>query len=109
MVIRFAFGSTMCDSEPIHDWRDKAGHEVDFVSQRRCRPPMAIECKWSAGDLSIENLRAFRHQYPDGDNVMVTQDADRPVTRTLGRIRVTIEPLAGLIQHLQGKRGEPGH
>lgn len=96
-------------SEPIHYWRDKAGHEVDFVLQRRGRPPMAIECKWSAGDLSIENLRAFRHQYPDGDNVMVTQDADRPVTRTVGRIRVTIEPLEGLIQHLQGKRGKPAH
>jgi hypothetical protein len=95
--------------EPIHYWRDKAGHEVDFVLKRRGRPPLAIECKWSAAELSIENLRAFRHRYPDGDNVVVAQDADRPVVHTLGGIRMTVEPLARLIQHLRGKRGRPAH
>jgi predicted AAA+ superfamily ATPase len=93
--------------EPIHYWRDKSEHEVDFVLKRRGRPPLAIECKWSAAELSIENLRAFRHRYPDGDNVVVAQDADRPVSRTLGGIRVTVEPLAQLIQRLRGKPGRP--
>ncbi len=91
--------------EPLHYWRDKAGHEVDFVLKRRGQPPLAIECKWSASELSIENLRAFRHRYPDGDNVVVAQDAGRPVPHTLGGIRVTVEPLAQLIQRLRGKPG----
>jgi predicted AAA+ superfamily ATPase len=91
--------------EPLHYWRDKAGHEVDFVLARRGRPPLAIECKWSAADLSIENLRAFRHRYPDGENVVVAQDADRSVTRSLGGIRVTVEPLRGLIRRLSAKPG----
>ena len=91
--------------EPLHYWRDKAGHEVDFVLARRGRHPLAIECKWSAADLSIENLRAFRHRYPDGENVVVAQDADRSVTRSLGGIRVTVEPLRGLIQRLSAKPG----
>lgn len=41
----------------------------------------------------------------NGDNVVVAQDADRPVAHTLGGIRVTVEPLARLIQHLRGKGG----
>ena len=88
--------------EPIHYWRDKAQHEVDFVLKRRGRPPLAIECKWSAAEFSIENLRAFRNRYPEGENILVAQDADRPVARTLGGIRVTVEPLAQLIQRLRG-------
>jgi len=95
--------------EPIHYWRDKAQHEVDFVLKRRGRPPLAIECKWSAAEFSIENLRVFRNRYPEGENILVAQDADRPVTRTLGGIRVTVEPLAQLIQRLRGKRGRPAH
>ena len=91
--------------EPLHYWRDKAGHEVDFVLARRGRPPLAIECKWSAADLSIENLRTFRHRYPDGENVVVAQDADRSVTRSLGGIRVTVESLRKLIQRLSAKPG----
>jgi len=86
--------------EPLRYWRDKAGHEVDFVLARRGRPLMAIECKWSAADLSSENLRAFRSRYPEGENVVVAQDADRSVKRFLGNIRVTIEPLRGLIRRL---------
>jgi uncharacterized protein len=92
--------------EPLHYWRDKAGHEVDFVLKRRGQPPVVIECKWSAAELSTENLRAFRYRYPDGENVVVAQDADRPVIRALGGIRVRVEPLTGLIQRWRGKPGK---
>jgi hypothetical protein len=90
--------------EQLHYWRDKAGHEVDFVVARRGRPPLAIECKWSAADLSSENLRAFRSRYPVGENIVVAQDADRSVTRSFGGIRVTVEPLRGLIRRLSPTR-----
>ncbi len=93
--------------ESLHYWRDKAGHEVDFVLKRRGQPPLAIECKWSGADLSVENLRAFRHQYPDGENVVAVQDADRPVIRTLEGIRVSVEPLPRLIQRLRDKPARP--
>jgi hypothetical protein len=42
--------------ESLDYWRDKAGHEVDFVLTWRGRPPLAIECKWSAAEVSVENL-----------------------------------------------------
>jgi uncharacterized protein len=90
--------------EPLHYWRDKAGHEVDFVFARRGRPPIAVECKWSAAELSSENLRAFRSRYPDGENIVVAQDAARSVIRSLGGIRMTVEPLRRLIRRLSPKR-----
>jgi hypothetical protein len=31
-------------------WRDKQGHEVDFIWLPRSGKPLAIECKWSARD-----------------------------------------------------------
>jgi len=90
--------------ETLHYWRDKAGHEVGFVLARRGRPPVAIECKWSAAEVSGENLRAFRTRYPEGENIVVAQNADRSVIRSLGGIRVTVEPLRGLIRRLFPKR-----
>ena len=92
--------------EPVHYWRDKAGHEVDFVLKRRGQPPLAIDCKWSAAELTIENLRAFRHRYADGENVVVAQDVNRPTLRTMGEIRVSVESLAMLIRRLRRKTGE---
>jgi hypothetical protein len=91
----------MLQGEPLHYWRDKAGHEVDFVLKRRGRPPLAMECKWSPAEVSVENLRAFRHRYPEGENVVIAQDVTRPIARTLGEVRLTVESLPGLIQRLQ--------
>ncbi len=93
--------------EPVHYWRDKAGHEVDFVVKRRGQPPLAIECKWSAAEITIENLRAFRHRYADGENVVVAQDVDRPTIRTMGEIRVAVESLAGLVRRLRRNAHSP--
>lgn len=94
--------------EPLHYWRDKAGHEVDFVLARRGRPPLAIECKWSAAELAVENLRAFRSRYPEGENILVAQDTARAVARTLGGIRVTVEPLQSLIRRLSANAPPAG-
>jgi len=74
-------------------WRDKHGHEVDFVLARLRPKPLAIECKWSAESFEPTNLRAFRHQHPEGENVVVAQDVDRTFTRTFGDLRVRFEGL----------------
>ena len=47
----------------ISYWRDKRGHEVDFVYVRRGKAPVAIECKWSADEFDAGSLLAFRRQY----------------------------------------------
>jgi predicted AAA+ superfamily ATPase len=62
----------------VRYWRDKRGHEVDFVLAGRGRQPVAIECKWSARNFDPLNLQAFRHRYPPGENWLVARDVDRP-------------------------------
>ncbi len=74
-------------------WRDKRGHEVDFVLARLRPKPLAIECKWSADSFEPTNLRAFRQQHPEGENVVVAQDVGRAFTRSFGDLRVRFESL----------------
>ncbi|MER3409973.1 MAG: hypothetical protein C4306_07720 [Thermoleophilia bacterium] len=53
---RTATGSTKLHgrlwTRRIHHWRDKRGHEVDFVLALSGRPPMAIERKWRPSDVN---------------------------------------------------------
>ena len=74
-------------------WRDKRGHEVDFVLAHGGKKPLAIECKWSADSFDPTNLRAFRQQHAEGDNVVVAQDVDRTFNRTFGDLKVRFESL----------------
>jgi len=74
-------------------WRDKRGHEVDFVLASRRKRPLALECKWSADSFDPANLRAFRQQHPNGENVVVARDVDRAFTRTFEDLRVRFESL----------------
>ena len=62
-------------------WRDKQGHEVDFIWTPRGRPPLAIECKWSARDFDPVNLAAFGRAYPHHELLVVTTDARPAYTR----------------------------
>jgi predicted AAA+ superfamily ATPase len=80
-------------SRDILYWRDKRGHEIDFVLAGRRNKPMAIECKWSAADFDATNLHAFRRQYAEGDNYVLAQDVDRPFSRSFGEITVRFENL----------------
>jgi predicted AAA+ superfamily ATPase len=86
--------------QDVRYWRDKRGHEVDFVVIPRRREPLAIECKWSAQDFDPRNLRAFRRQYPKGESVVVAQDVDRAFQRTWGEITVRFENLRQLSRRL---------
>jgi predicted AAA+ superfamily ATPase len=87
----------------INYWRDKRGHEVDFIIARRNRPPVAIECKWSASDFDPAGIKAFRKQYLQGENFVVANDVDRQYTRSYADIKVTFVNLAGLIRKLAKK------
>lgn len=85
----------------LHYWRDKRGHEIDFVMAARGRGAIAIECKWSADAFDPTNLRAFRTQYPRGENLVVAQDVDRAYSRTCDGIPVRFLGLGDLVGMLQ--------
>jgi hypothetical protein len=89
-------------TKQINYWRDKRGHEIDFVLARRNKPPIAIECKWSVSDFNPANIRAFRRQYKKGMNFIVANDVDRSYSRRYGDIEITFVNPADLIKRLLG-------
>jgi predicted AAA+ superfamily ATPase len=86
----------------IHYWRDKHGHEVDFVLLLRGKVPIAVECKWSAAAADLGNLRSFRHRHPGGENWVVAQDVGRGYTRTHEGLRVSYWGVSDLARRLLG-------
>jgi len=79
-------------------WRDKQGHEVDFIWTPRGRAPLAIECKWSARDFDPANLAAFAGAYPRHELFVVTTDARPAFTREYARRPVCFLTLASLVE-----------
>lgn len=84
----------------IQYWRDKQGHELDFVLARRGGPPVAIECKWSADEFDPSALSVFRRKYPVGENFLVAPDVPRVSRRRYKGLPVVVTHLAGLIERL---------
>jgi len=82
-------------SREVSYWRDKRGHEVDFVLTGRPDKPIAVECKWSAADFCAAKLRIFRRQYSEGENFVLAHDVDRPVSRRFGESGVQSRRFAG--------------
>lgn len=83
----------------VHYWRDKRGHELDFVTVRRGRP-IAIECKWRADGFDPANFRAFRRAYPAGENFVVTSDTERSYLRRDGDMQYRFVGLPDLVRRL---------
>ncbi len=59
------------DPAKVLFWRDHQQREVDFVVPRGREAVDAYECKWSALQAELGNLRAFRQVYPEGRNYLV--------------------------------------
>jgi predicted AAA+ superfamily ATPase len=74
--------------EPVHYWRDKQRHEVDFVLAANPQAPATLEAEWKAEAFDPSNLLVFRRAYPEGLNFLVAQDVDRPYTRHYGAVKV---------------------
>lgn len=87
-------------TQEINYWRDKNKHEVDFVVQKRGSAPDAIECKWSARDFDMRNLLAFRRQYPEGRNWVVSADVDQPFVRHVKGLEIRYVSLSNLIHEI---------
>lgn len=84
----------------INYWRDKRGHEVDFIFQKRGKDPIAIECKWNSSHFDSNGIEAFRRQYPKGKNYLVANDIDMTITRKFGDLEIDFVNLETLIKKL---------
>lgn len=87
-------------SRDIRYWRDKQGHEVDFVLARRRKGITAIECKWSASDFNPANLRVFLGQYPKTRAFVVAQDIRHSFQKRYGNISVGFIGLSELTRKI---------
>ncbi len=84
-------------SRNIQYWRDKRGHEVDFVLTHARSNPLAIECKWTVSGFSPRPLLAFRRQYPERKNLVAAHDVAQPFTKEYNGISVKFVNLDTLI------------
>ncbi|MEW6006867.1 MAG: ATP-binding protein [bacterium] len=81
-------------------WRDKRGHEVDFILSDLRGAPVAIECKWSQSEFDARNIISFRKQYPKGNSFVVSTDIDRPFSKSYGNIAIRFVGIRNLIDNL---------
>ena len=81
----------------VQYWRDKQGHEIDFVLASPGLPPVAIECKRSAEEFDSSSLHSFRRAYPQGENYVVAMNARSSYTRRTRECMVTFLGLRQLI------------
>jgi predicted AAA+ superfamily ATPase len=84
----------------IRYWRDKSGHEVDFVLAHASHRLTAIESKWAAASFDPASLLALRRSYPHGKNYVVTQDTRRRHSRRYHSIQVEFVSLRELVEEL---------
>ena len=100
----FVLNEVMAHSQTrqVFYWRDKRAHEVDLVWAPRGAKPLAVECKWSADEFEVAGIAALRRQYPQGDNVVVAQDVERPFVRNYGDLKVHYEALSSLVKRIAG-------
>ncbi len=76
---------TVEDPVRVLFWRDHQQREVDFVVPRGRDAVDAYECKWSALQPDVRNLKAFREAYPQGKNFLVVpQDSSARAVRAEG-------------------------
>ncbi len=94
----------------VHYWRDKQGHEIDFVLPSRSSKIVPIvECKFKVGGLGkspaalqaiAKNIQTFRKLYPGGENFVVASDVDRSFTREVDGIVLTFISIGDLVKKL---------
>lgn len=80
----------MCPLTRPQYWRDRAGHEIDFVLPRGRGNVDTIECKWDPGHFRAKSLAAFRTLHPRGRNYLVTPGAVNPYEITAGPLTVQV-------------------
>ena len=84
-------------SRRVFYWRDRRGHEIDYVFAAPNRSPVTVECKWRIDGFNPRNTLAFRKQYPEGTNYVVTSDSKHSEVRSYDGVDVRFLGLAELV------------
>lgn len=94
-------------TQAINYWRDKQGHEIDFVLKDRSSDALtAIECKFTNDENnfrmgeSYKNFQAFRKLYPEGKNFVVSSNVSIPYTRRHDGLAISFVNPTSLLKKL---------
>jgi predicted AAA+ superfamily ATPase len=74
----------------VRYWRDKTGHEVDFVLAHRREEVDVVECKWDPAAFDSSALKVFRSYYPRGRNYLVTPSGESAYAKRFGSLEVRV-------------------
>jgi predicted AAA+ superfamily ATPase len=83
------------DSPPLY-WRDKSGHEIDFVIPKSRDSVDVIECKWNPAAFDPAPLAAFRAIYPQGRNFLVCPASTPSHVRSSKGLKIHVVDPTGL-------------
>jgi predicted AAA+ superfamily ATPase len=78
-------------------WRDKGGHEVDFILAGRGGSILAVECKMTDEARRLEGLQAFHRAYPKARMCVVVPEIKRPYRGRMGDAELLWTDLEGLV------------
>jgi uncharacterized protein len=92
--------------QALRYWRSKHGNEIDLVVVQPGKPPLAIECKWSASDFDAANLRVFRQRYPESRLVVVAADVERTFVKRYQGLEVQFVGLGDLGKEVEASGPE---
>ena len=95
----------------INYWRDKQGHEIDFVFRNRSNNSLAtIECKFTSASTTlsrsgftaiVNNMKAFRNYYPQGKNYVVASDIEVSFEKHFNDLTISFVNTQELIKNLK--------
>lgn len=94
-VLQTAFGD-----EKVSYWRDKAGHEVDFIVTGNRDSVTAVECKSNPEKFRPENLAVFRSMYPRGDNWVLAPGIKTAYKKKFDILTVDFMPLTNILDRV---------
>ena len=80
---------------------------MDVIWSARGKPPLAIECKWSARDFDPAGMLAFARAYPKTELLVTAPDASPSFTREYSGIRVRFLCLKRLVERIKERSGSP--
>ncbi|OGJ89658.1 MAG: hypothetical protein A2268_07085 [Candidatus Raymondbacteria bacterium RifOxyA12_full_50_37] len=72
----------------VRYWRDKQGHEIDFIILDQTQNPITVECKWDANGFDSRNLQVFRKKYSQGENWVVCRHTLQEYTQLINGLPV---------------------
>lgn len=87
---------SLTQTRKINYWRDKQGHEVDFIYLASGGRKFAIECKWKSSEFSADNFKIFARRYPDFKFFVVSNDISIVHKKQYAGIEVTFLHLKDL-------------